>query len=195
VLADSNGTVKTRTHNAGRVTPEMSLDDTDWATFASAASELARVVLAETGLRTVFHHHCGGYVETPAEIERLMSLTDPDLLGLCLDTGHCMYGGGDPLALLQRYRTRIWHVHLKDMDPAITVRARAEGWGYFQAVAHGVFCELGRGAVPLKGILSMLGSTSYDGWLVVEQDVLPSMGSPRDSAQRNRDYLSRIGLE
>jgi inosose dehydratase len=194
VLADNNGTVDTRTRNAGRVTPEMSLDNERWAVFASSAQAIARTVLAETGLRTVFHHHCGGYVETPAEIERLMALTDPDLLGLCLDTGHCMYGGGEPLALLQRYGPRVWHVHLKDMDPVIAAQARAEGWDYFQAVAHGVFCELGRGAVPFASLLDSLENLRYDGWMVVEQDVLPSMGSPRDSARRNRDYLYDLGL-
>lgn len=195
VLADNNGTVAARTRNAGCTTPEMSLNDVQSAAFARSAEAIARVVLAETGLRTVFHHHCGGYVETPAEIERFMSLTDPALLGLCLDTGHGMYGGGDPVALLQRYGSRVWHVHLKDMDPLIAEQARTKGWDYFQAVAQGVFCELGRGAVPFERILNELGTMGYDGWMVVEQDVLPSMGSPRDSAQRNRDYLRRLGLE
>jgi inosose dehydratase len=194
VLADSNGIVPVRTLNAGRITPEMGLDEARWGIFARGAGEIARAVLNETGLRTVFHHHCGGYVETPDEIERLMSSTDPDALGLCLDAGHAMYGGGDPLALLAQYGSRVWHVHLKDLEPAIAATAGREGWGYFQAVAHGVFCELGRGAVPFPALVSELQSRGYDGWMVVEQDVLPSMGSPRASAQRNREYLDRLGL-
>jgi inosose dehydratase len=194
VLADNNGTVPERTLNAGRITPAMGLDEAGWAVFARGAAEIARAILAETGLRTVFHHHCGGYVETPGEIERLMSLTDPDLLGLCLDAGHAMYGGGDPLALLAQYGSRVWHVHLKDLEPTIAASAGREGWDYFRAVAHGVFCELGHGAVPFPALLSVLQSISYDGWMVVEQDVLPSMGSPRASAQRNREYLGRLGV-
>ncbi len=194
VLADDNGTVEARTRNAGRVTADLGLSDTQWATFAEAAAGIAQQVRAETGLRTVFHHHCGGYVETPDEIDRLMALTDPDLLGLCLDTGHCLYGGGDPLALLIRYRSRIWHVHLKDLEPAVASRARQEGLDYFQAVAQGVFCELGHGVVPFVAIVEELGSMGYTGWLVVEQDVLPSLGTPRASAERNRAYLRGLGL-
>ena len=194
VLADDNGTVEERTRNAGHVTADLGLSDTQWATFAGAAQSIARQVRAETGLRTAFHHHCGGYVETPNEIARLMALTDPELLGLCLDTGHCLYGGGDPLALLRRYRSRVWHVHLKDMEPAVARRARQQGLNYFEAVAQGVFCELGRGAVPFADILEELGSMDYQGWLVVEQDVLPSLGTPRASAERNRAYLRGLGL-
>jgi len=194
VLADDNGTVEERTRNAGHVTAELGLGEAQWAFFASAAQSIARQVRAETGLRTAFHHHCGGYVETPNEIARLMALTDPELLGLCLDTGHCLYGGGDPLALLRRYRSRVWHVHLKDMEPAVARRARQQGLNYYEAVAQGVFCELGRGVVPFADILEELGSMDYQGWLVVEQDVLPSLGTPRASAERNRAYLRGLGL-
>lgn len=194
VLADDNGTVEERTRNAGHVTAELGLGEAQWASFASAAQSIARQVRAETGLRTAFHHHCGGYVETPNEIARLMALTDPELLGLCLDTGHCLYGGGDPLALLRRYRSRVWHVHLKDMEPAVARRARQQGLNYYEAVAQGVFCELGRGGVPFADILEELGSMDYQGWLVVEQDVLPSLGTPRASAERNRAYLRGLGL-
>lgn len=194
VLADDNGTVEARTRHAGRVTAELGLSKAQWATFARAASSIARQVLEETGLRTVFHHHCAGYVEIADEIDRLMALTDPELLGLCLDTGHCLYGGADPLTLLRRYRWRVWHVHLKDMEPRVARRARQQGLDYFQAVAQGVFCELGRGAVPFAEILEELDLMGYKGWLVVEQDVLPSLGTPRASAERNRAYLRRLGL-
>jgi len=194
VLADDNGTVEARTRNAGRITADLGLSETQWVTFADAAESIARQVRAETGLRTVFHHHCGGYVETLDEIDRLMALTDPDLLGLCLDTGHCLYGGGDPLALLREYGPRVWHVHLKDMEPLVANRARQEGLDYFQAVAQGVFCELGRGVVPFASVLEELGAMDYKGWLVVEQDVLPSLGTPRASAVRNRAYLRGLGL-
>ena len=73
----------------------------------------------ETGLRLVVHHHCAGYVETPDEIEKLLSLTDPELVGLCLDTGHYQFAGGDPLKFLQKHAKRAWHIHFKDCHPAI----------------------------------------------------------------------------
>ncbi len=194
VLADDNGTVPLRTRNAGRVRPEMGLNESQWRTFCQGAEAIATAVRDGTGLRTVFHHHCAGYVETPAEIEALMARTDPALVGLCLDTGHATYGGADPLALLARYGERIWHVHWKDCDPALAEQAAAQGWDYLQAVQQGVFCELGRGAVDFAAVRDALLAMGYDGWIVVEQDVLPSMGSPRESARRNREYIRELGF-
>lgn len=194
VLADDNGTVPLRTRNAGRVTSEMGLTDDQWRAFARGAERIAQAVRETTGLRTVFHHHCAGYVETPAEIEALMALTDPGLLGLCLDTGHATYGGTDPLALLQRYGERIWHVHWKDCDPVLAQQAVYQGWDYIQSVRQGLFCELGRGAVDFPAVRDALLAMDYQGWIVVEQDVLPSMGLPKASARRNREYIRELGL-
>jgi inosose dehydratase len=194
VLSDDTARDPMRTRLAGRIGAEHGLDDHGWTTVARGANLVARRVEEETGLRTVFHHHCATFVETEAEIDQLMQRTDPALVGLCLDTGHTAFGGGDPLAVAKRWRDRIWHVHLKDCDPAIRARAAAEQWDYQQSVRAGVFCELGKGNVDFPGVLGLLRDTGYSGWLVVEQDVLPSMGSPAESAGRNRAYLRSLGV-
>jgi inosose dehydratase len=199
VLADANGTDPVRTRNAGRVTPEMGLSDDEWRTFAAGAERIARTVRDETGLQTVFHHHCGGYVETPEEIARLLDLTDPDVLSLVFDTGHYAYGSGntDPgevAAGLERFGDRVRYVHFKDCHPGIAQQARSEGWDYFTAVGRGLFCELGKGYVDFPAVVEWLRSRGYRGWITVEQDILPGMGTPEASAQRNREYLRTLGL-
>jgi len=194
VLADENGSIKERTTNAGRVTTTMGLSKNEWKTFAEGADLVAGEVKSSTGLRTVFHHHCAGYVETPPEIDTLLSLTDPSLVGLVLDMGHYMFGGGNPLEALKKHKDRIWHVHFKDCHPGIAAKSRNEGWDYFKSVANGVFCELGKGSVDFKSIVSELKEQKYSGWIVVEQDVLPGMGNPKVCAQRNRDYIKSLGL-
>ncbi|HZT43711.1 MAG TPA: TIM barrel protein [Chthonomonadaceae bacterium] len=194
VLADDNGKDPVRTGHAGRIRPEEGLSEAEWQVFAKGAMQIAEAVRSETGLRTVFHHHCAGNVETPEEVETLLQATDPALLGLCFDTGHYRFGGGDPLAGLRRHANRIWHVHFKDCQPEVAACSREQGWDYFQSVRQGIFCELGQGDVDFPAIQAELEKRSYDGWIVVEQDVLPGMGAPRESAQRNQDYLKQIGL-
>lgn len=198
VLADVNGTDPVRTRNAGRVTPAMGLDADGWRTYAAGVDRVARRVREETGLRGVFHPHAAGWVETPAEIATLLELTDPDAVGVVFDTGHYTYGTGsdDPVdiaAALDALGPRLGHVHFKDIAPAVAARARAEGWDYFTAVRHGLFAELGQGAVDFPAVARWLREQRYGGWEVVEQDVLPGMGSPRESAARNREYLRAIG--
>jgi inosose dehydratase len=194
VLADENGTVEERTKNAGRITPEMKLTGNQWKIFASGAEKIARAVKEKFGMRTVFHHHCAGYVETPDEVERLMVLTDPSVLGLCLDTGHFAFGGGNPLEALKKYYSRIWHVHFKDFDPKVGADAEEKKYDYFKSVEEGVFCELGKGNVDFPSIVSCLEEQGYDGWIVVEQDVLPGMGAPKKCADNNRKYIGSLGL-
>ena len=194
IMADDNGTDPVRTRYAGRIRPEQGLSEERWQVFAEGAHKIARAVLEASGAHTVFHHHCAGFAETPAEVDKFLELTDPDLVGLCLDTGHYTYGGGDAVEAIRRYAGRISHVHLKDCDPGVAADARAQGWDYFQAIERGVFCELGRGCVDFPGVLRELRAGRFSGWAVVEQDVVPGMGSPLDSAAHNREYLRRLGL-
>ncbi|WP_407541714.1 TIM barrel protein (plasmid) [Deinococcus radiomollis] len=197
VLADEHSRDLPRLRHAGSIGPEHALNGADWRTFAHGAERLARAVRDETGLRTVFHHHCGGYVETPGEIAHFLDLTDPELIGLVFDTGHYLYGSGgsDPQTVtagLKRFQDRVWYVHFKDMQPEVAVRARRDGLPYQQAVGEGVFCELGRGAVPFAALLGQLRGSGYAGWVTVEQDVLPGMGEPFLSARANREYLAAV---
>lgn len=194
VLSDDNASVREREQRAGRITAADGLSDAQWEVFAAGADRVARAVRDATGLRTVFHPHCGGYVETVAEIDILMRRTDPSTLGLCLDTGHLVYAGGDPLDVLDRQAQRIWHVHFKDCHPRIAADARAAGLGYLAAVRAKLFCELGAGAVDFDAVLAALRRHAYAGWIVVEQDVFPGQGAPAESAARNRAYLRSLGV-
>ena len=194
VLADANGTVPMRIACAGRITPEQVLPEDRWPIYAQGTNRIARAVLERTGLRTVFHPHCAGWIETPEEIARLLELTDPALVGLCFDTGHYTYGGGEALDGLRRFGDRVAYVHIKDCSAEVAARSRSEGWDYNRAVRHGIFCELGRGTVDFPGVLAGLRRRGYDGWLIVEQDVVFGLGTPKESAVRNREYLRGIGV-
>ena len=195
VLADENGTVDFRTKNAGRIDRTQILSADRMKVFAKGAEKIAKSVKDSYSMRTVFHHHCAGYIETPEEIEALLATTDPELLGLCFDTGHYLFGGGkNPLDILEKHYDRIWHVHFKDFSPAVARKAVENKWDYFESVKNGVFCELGKGNVDFKAVINFLVGKDYRGWIVVEQDVLPGMGNPKKCAKNNIHYLQTIGL-
>jgi inosose dehydratase len=194
VLGNDPYGVPLRTKYAGRITPEMGMSKEQWQMFARGANYVARRVMDEAGLRTVFHHHIGTWVETPDETRRLLDMTDSAILGLCFDTGHWAFAGGDPVQSIHEFANRIWHVHFKDHEPNVARQSREQGWDGPTSVGHGVFCELGRGDVDFPGVVKALQDIGYAGWIVVEQDVLPGMGTPKESAHRNREYLKSIGL-
>ena len=192
VLADEmNGP---RMAVAGRVDDERDgMSPRQWSAAVEILNQIAHAC-REFGLLTAFHHHAGTLIETPVEIERLCGSTDPELIGLCLDTGHYLYGGGDPADAIERYSSRIIHLHLKDVRLDVLQSVREDRVGFLDAVRRGVFCEIGEGAVNVPVITQKLTKLGYDGWLVVEQDVdasLPGV-NPLEFAIRSRQYLREV---
>jgi inosose dehydratase len=178
---------------AGRVPADgsMGFGDEEWRRFAEGTNEVARMA-REIGLATAFHPHAGTYVETPAEIERLLRSTDP-AVGLCLDTGHVTYGGGDASDLARRHTGRIRHIHAKDVRRAVIERVRMGALDYVSAVGAGVFSPLGDGVVNFSSLLRDLRNADYNGWLIVEQDIritsAASATEPKENARRSFQYL------
>jgi inosose dehydratase len=152
----------------------------------------------ERGFSVAFHYHAGTYVESPREVEAFIQAMDPGLLGLCFDTGHSAFGGGDPLTLVREHGDLVTHVHLKDVDLETLRRIHAAGQGLEEAWRAGVFCELGQGQAEVDACLAELRRRGYDGWIVVEQDRVLAPGQPFDdvhaSGTRNRAWLRERGL-
>ncbi|MBS2040894.1 TIM barrel protein [bacterium] len=189
VLADNNGSVPELVRQAGRRRGRWLKD---WTSVAAGVERIRRAVLDQTGLETVFHHHCAGCVETPEETEALLENSQ---VRLCLDTGHWHYAGGDAVECLKHWGSRVGYLHFKDCHPEIAHRCREQQLDYFQAVQAGVFCSLGEGGVDFPSLLAELDKQGYSGWAVVEQDVLvDDLEAPRRYSQQNREYLQSIGL-
>lgn len=196
ILADENGSDTYRTTHAGRITNPTS--DAVIQHAAVVANRAAQSVHTSSGLQTAFHHHCAGLVETSDEVRRFMDHTDPAVLGLVFDTGHFLFGSGSNTTnlvdALTELAPRLRLVHFKDCSAHVADLTRRANLDYFAALKAGIFCELGQGAVPFADVLAALNRLGYDGWIVVEQDVLPGMGAPCESAARNREFLRRLGV-
>ena len=181
--------VPERSGVAGRVNEAgaRTLRDDEWENLSGALNELGERCKAR-GLFLAFHNHAGTFVETPTELKKLMNLTDPQLVGLCLDTGHYTYGGGDPVAAIETYRNRLRYVHLKDLDMKVKDTCVRQGLDFKEALRRRVFTELARGQANLHDVASKLLEIAYEGWVVAEQDT--SKLPPLTAAQENRQALS-----
>jgi len=175
---------------------QISWSEAEWKAAAKAIREIIALCKA-VGLRVAFHHHAGGHVETPEEVNRLFSLFPANELGLCLDTGHYIYGGGDAVAFLEKQVSRVWCVHLKDVYDGKANEARRAKMNFHAAVRHGIFAPLGKGSVDFPRVISLLQNGHYDGWVVVEADVLQGgvgADAPLANAIAGREYLRRLGV-
>jgi inosose dehydratase len=148
----------------------------EWPGYGAALTELADR-MAAFGVGMAFHHHMGTIIETDAEIGLLMHHTGP-AVGLLYDTGHCLFSGGDPAALLQKHLSRIVHVHCKDARRDVLDRARASDMSFLGAVLDGVFTVPGDGCIDFAPLLKTLADHGYAGWLVVEAEQDPRKAHP-----------------
>ena len=170
----------------------LGFDAEGWKRFAEGL-EQAVARCRERGYEPTFHHETGTHIEAPWEIERTLELTSIDV---CLDTGHLLVGGGDPMQALKDWGSRINHIHLKDARTEIIEGIVRDAAQAVEIWRRGAFCALGQGDVDVDGVLDWI-KANYKGWLVVEQDILPDPSAPDRPGKdqvANRRYLAARGL-
>jgi inosose dehydratase len=170
------------------------LSEPEWLRFVVRLSRFAAMLEAE-GLSLVYHHHMGTVIQTEAEIDRLMHQTSP-AVKLLLDTGHATWAGADPVALAKRHKSRIAHIHTKDVRADIQARADAGDWSFLDAVLAGVYTVPGDGKVDYVAIFREMAG--YDGWIVIEAEQDPLKAPPATyvaMGHRNlRRFMAEAGL-
>lgn len=176
----------------GQQVMDPSLTDAQWATYCRNVQHAADRV-ASHGLVGTFHPHVDCHVETEAEIERLLADTE---VQLCFDTGHHVYGGGEPISFYKKHADRIPYIHLKDCDLAVKAKMDENKWSFAKAVTEDIMVEPGRGSIDFAKLYDALVEKGYDGWVVVEQDLFPvkSFDVPLPIAKRGRENLRSAGF-
>lgn len=183
---------RTRRETAGHVTAEDGLADDELRRFAATLSEVGEITLRE-GVRSCFHNHVGTVIETRAEIDGLLALTDPAVVFLGPDTGHLIWGGADPVQFCRDYAARVETLHVKDINPDVLRAGQGQGWDYVTFSRNGIFAELGEGCVDFPAIFAILRDAGFAGWAIAETDVTQK-ASALESATISRAYLRGIGL-
>jgi inosose dehydratase len=169
------------------------LDYVQWKTMLANLDRICDRAAAR-GVLAVVHPHIGTMVETAEDVERVI---EGSHIGLCIDTGHLVAAGADPVAITRAHADRVGHVHLKDVDPALAERLHAGAMSFSDAVAQGLFCVLGTGSVDLTSMLRTLDDAGYDGWYVLEQDVMfkdgePAGEGPIGNVRASLDYVKAV---
>lgn len=145
------------------------------------------------GLIPALHPHVDCYIQTEEQIERVLDNTD---VQLCLDTGHHVYGGGEPISFFKKHYSRIPYLHVKECDMEVKKLMDQNAWSFAKAVSEGIMCEPGKGSINFKELFDYMKETGYNGWVVVEQDLYPvkSFDDPLPIAKRTREYLHSAGI-
>jgi inosose dehydratase len=170
--------------------------DAQWKAYADRLTTFAAHTLAH-GVRLAYHHHMGAYVETPADVDRLMALAGEEV-GLLFDSGHMTFAGGDAVAMLAKHVGRVCHVHCKDVRPQVINMARNRDWSFLESVINGAFTVPGDGAVDFEALIGLLRDSGYRGWLVVEAEqdpvVAPSYAFAEKGFRHLRDLVASVGV-
>lgn len=193
VLIDSIS--ERRAPTAGRPNEAEQMSDSEWSKYVERFRTIAKLGTEEYGLSVELHPHAGGFMDFKPEVERILDQIDSRILKLCVDTGHCMYAGFDPIAFLNTHMDRIGYVHFKTTDPSIKADVIANRTGFYDACGKGIFCNLADGEVDFKAVRETLLGGGYEGWCTIEQDCDPTLDpDPLGDARKNREYLETIGF-
>ncbi len=181
--------------HTGEATQGGELDPEQWKNLVAGTDELARFLLEEYGVKLVFHPHADTHVDTQDRIERFLADTDPDLVNLCLDTGHVSYCDGDNLSIIEKHPERITYVHLKSVDPVVRAHVLSENISLAEAVKLGVMCEPPYGEPDMPPLLGALGALDREIFTVIEQDLYPvEPHIPMPIGARTAGYYVGCGL-
>jgi inosose dehydratase len=184
-----------RDDNTGAYLEAAQLDADAWRALTRNSDTLGKILLEEYGVHMRFHPHADYQVETQEQVERFLADTDPEFVSLCLDTGHLAYRRADVPGLIRKYPSRVGYVHIKQMDPAIALKAVTEDLAFGQAVAMGASVEPPAGEPKIPSVMDALSELDADIFVVVEQDMYPvDFDLPLPIATRTRSYLNSVGL-
>jgi len=154
--------------------------------------EQAAGIVRSAGFEPTFHHHAGTFVESPEEVDAFLAHSD---VGLTFDVGHLVLAGGDPLSAAARWGSRINHLHLKDVDRTRVAAILAAGGGMAEVWSGGAFVAFGQGDVDLASVMDLMAASGFDGWVVVEQDVLNGPYLAIDRFLRERAADQRVNRD
>ncbi|MFD2178274.1 TIM barrel protein [Veronia pacifica] len=178
-----------RTDEAGQKDTATRLNDSQWDEMIKTLKGVGEIC-NRFGIVATLHPHAGTFIEYQDEVDKAMRDLPNDLMSLCVDTGHCVYAGIDPAALITQYAERVKYLHFKDIQKDVLVRSVKEGIDFYKAIALNIFCPLGEGCVDFSAVRESLTDINFNGWVTVEQDTDPAAGHDVSTdAEKSRVFI------
>jgi inosose dehydratase len=180
-----------RTDQAGQVATATRLEKDDWNGMMETIRQASRICL-DHGITPTLHAHTGTFIEYRDELDKAMNDLDPELMSLCIDTGHCQYAGMDPAEVIRTYADRVKYLHFKDIDAEIHKQTVENSDDFYKAIGQGIFTPLGKGCVDFGAVRQVLQDIEFDGWVTVEQDMDPTLeADPLLNAKNSREFIEQ----
>lgn len=184
-----------RDYAAGHSDRAPRLSDEAWHGMMDNIRAIAELASERFSVRATIHPHAGGYIEFEDELERLATHIGPETAGLCLDTGHLLYAGMDPVEVMRRHWTRVDYLHFKDIDAGVYKKVIGQHIRFFDACAKGVMCPIGRGVIDYPAIHALLTELGYSGYITIEQERDPqNPDSVLEDLLSSRAFLENAGF-
>ena len=192
VYGECAGTVQGQIDTPVSKRPQFA-NDAQWKAYAERLNAFGEHLLKTYGIKLAYHHHMGAYVESPADVDKLMALTDPAKVFLLFDTGHAYFGGAsNPVDVLKKHVKRVVHVHCKDVRTPVIAQARNDSWSFLNGVINGTFTVPGDGSIDYAAVLKTLKDNGYEGWLVVEAEQDPAVAPSYQYAKKGYQTLRSL---
>lgn len=164
--------------------------ESEWQVLADGLNHLGQLA-KDKDMKLVYHHHMGTGVQTTEEIEELLARTDEDLVFLLYDTGHLYLSGEDPIYIIEKYISRIKHIHLKDVRDDVAKEVKEQNSSFLDGVKAGMFTVPGDGDIDFLPIFQFIAKSAYAGWFIVEAEQDPEQANPFEYALIAREYIQK----
>lgn len=188
-VSDQSYSIQHRAHTFYKDKPVLT--EEEWVTFTDRLNQLGEIAYNH-GLEIVYHPHMTTTVQTAAEIDKLLSMTDPKYVNIIFDAGHLTFSGDDPIAVLEKHFDRVKHIHLKDVRADALKRCEEKKLSFLESILEGVFTVPGDGCVDFPKIFDILDQREYKGWLVVEAEQNPYVYNPYDYSKMGKEYVMQF---
>jgi len=190
VLIDSIASERSLT--GGRPNEARRLQGKDLSGMLNRIETIAKIGSEEYGLNISIHAHAAGFIEFKDEVENVLDSISEKYLSLCIDTGHCLYAGFDPIDFYKQHQERTSYFHFKDIDPIVKKHVIEKRVNFYDAINQGLFCNLGKGMCDFHDLFKTLNNNNFQGWSTIEQECDPLSKNTLDDANKNLNYLKEI---